>query len=112
MLIHALLLAIDICTVDAQRAITGNLKFATTAARTAEAARLTALSGSLFGGYFAVYQGVKYGARIYRDEDDVFNVLIAGAITTAPMVPFPVVRARFPYAVLLVAIDTLNNHVL
>ncbi|CAM9628910.1 unnamed protein product [Ascophyllum nodosum] len=87
-------------------------KFPTTALKTKEFMRLTALSGTIFTGFFCTYQGVKYGATLVRKEDDFWNVLIASVISFAPMVPFPVMRNRYPYAAVLVGMDTLNNHVL
>ncbi|CAM9229078.1 unnamed protein product [Chrysoparadoxa australica] len=100
--------------MDGQRSITHDKanKFPTTALKTKEVFRLTAMSGSLFGGFFAAYQLAKYGARIYRGEDDFFNVCIATAACVPAMVPFPAARQRLPYAALLVAMDTINNHVL
>lgn len=87
-------------------------KFPTTALKTKEFMRLTALSGTIFTGFFCTYQGVKYGAKLARGEDDFWNVLIASAGSFAPMLPFPAMRSRYPYAAILVAMDTLNNHIL
>ncbi|CAM9172231.1 unnamed protein product [Choristocarpus tenellus] len=100
--------------MDGHRAIRddGQNKFPTTALRTKEFTRLTALSGTIFTGFFCTYQSAKYAASLARKEDDFFNVVIASAFSIAPMLPFPTIRARFPYAVLLIAMDTLNSHVL
>ncbi|CAM9559051.1 unnamed protein product [Laminaria digitata] len=65
-----------------------------------------------FRSFFCTYQGVKYGAKLARGEDDFWNVLIASAGSFAPMLPFPMMRSRYPYAAILVAMDTLNNHIL
>jgi len=55
---------------------------------------------------------MKYGAKLAREEDDFWNVLIASAGSFAPMLAVPAMRSRYPYAAILIAMDTLNNHVL
>lgn len=62
--------------------------------------------------FFCGYQGLKYAAKLARKEDDFWNVLIASAGSFAPMVAIPAMRSRYPYAAILIAMDTLNNHVL
>ena len=62
--------------------------------------------------FFCGYQGLKYAAKLARKEDDFWNVLIASAGSFAPMVAVPAMRSRYPYAAILIAMDTLNNHVL
>ncbi|CAB1105280.1 unnamed protein product [Ectocarpus sp. CCAP 1310/34] len=100
--------------MDGHRAIRDDSmgKFPTTALKTKEFTRLTALSGTIFTGFFCTYQGMKYGAKLARKEDDFWNVLIASAGSFAPMLVVPAMRSRYPYAAILIAMDTLNNHIL
>ncbi|CAM9327853.1 unnamed protein product [Ectocarpus fasciculatus] len=100
--------------MDGHRAIRDDStgKFPTTALKTKEFTRLTALSGTIFTGFFCTYQGMKYGAKLARKEDDFWNVLIASVGSFAPMLAVPAMRSRYPYAAILIAMDTLNNHVL
>ncbi|CAM9162992.1 unnamed protein product [Ectocarpus sp. 4 AP-2014] len=100
--------------MDGHRAIRDDSmgKFPTTALKTKEFTRLTALSGTIFTGFFCTYQGMKYGAKLARKEDDFWNVLIASAGSFAPMLTVPAMRSRYPYAAILIAMDTLNNHIL
>ncbi|CAM9171236.1 unnamed protein product [Ectocarpus sp. 6 AP-2014] len=100
--------------MDGHRAIRDDSmgKFPTTALKTKEFTRLTALSGTIFTGFFCTYQGMKYGAKLARKEDDFWNVLIASAGSFAPMLAVPAMRSRYPYAAILIAMDTLNNHIL
>eukprot|EP00752_Nemacystus_decipiens_P007178 g6427.t1 len=100
--------------MDGHRAIRDDAtgKFPTTALKTKEFTRLTALSGTIFTGFFCGYQGLKYAAKLARKEDDFWNVLIASAGSFAPMAAIPAMRSRYPYAAILIAMDTLNNHVL
>ncbi|CAM9148027.1 unnamed protein product [Ectocarpus sp. 13 AM-2016] len=100
--------------MDGHRAIRDDSmgKFPTTALKTKEFTRLTALSGTIFTGFFCTYQGMKYGAKLVRKEDDFWNVLIASAGSFAPMLAVPAMRSRYPYAAILIAMDTLNNHIL
>ncbi|KAG5178357.1 hypothetical protein JKP88DRAFT_225305 [Tribonema minus] len=98
--------------MDSHRVISKTGQFFTLAAKVKETTRMTAFTGTVFGGYFAAYQGIKYGIQAYRGEDTFFNVFMATAISIAPVVPFPALRARLPYMAFLVAIDTLNSHVL
>ncbi|CAM9485183.1 unnamed protein product [Discosporangium mesarthrocarpum] len=100
--------------MDGHRAIRDDTqkKFTTTALKTREFTRLTALSGTIFTGFFCTYQSAKYAATLVRNEDDFFNVILASVFSIGPMLPFPAMRARFPYAALLIGMDTLNNHLL
>ncbi|CAM9334595.1 unnamed protein product [Pylaiella littoralis] len=100
--------------MDGHRAIRDDStgKFPTRALKTKEFMRLTALSGTIFTGFFCTYQGIKYAAKLGRREDDFWNVLIASAGSFAPMLAVPAMRSRYPYAAILIGMDTLNNHIL
>ncbi|CAM9268275.1 unnamed protein product, partial [Phaeothamnion confervicola] len=102
--------------MDAHRVIRNDAtaKFSTAGLKATEALRQCAMSGKkiVWGAFFTGYMVFKHSAMVYRQEDDFFNVLIAGPAAIAPFLPFPAVRARLPYAMLLVAMDTINSHVL
>ena len=70
----------------------------------------TAKVGAWFTGFFALYQGIKYGLVVARKEDDLTNCAIAGLGAFAPLVRTAVFRSNAPYAVGLLILDAYHDN--
>mmetsp|Transcript_38818 Transcript_38818/g.51154 ORF Transcript_38818/g.51154 Transcript_38818/m.51154 type:complete len:177 (+) Transcript_38818:228-758(+) len=71
-----------------------------------------ARTGFTFGAFYAAYQGTKHVTKQLRGKDDPLNAAVATVTSLAPMLYFPFFRGRFPYAVMLIAIDVVQTEVM
>ena len=67
---------------------------------------------SLFSVFFGVYHASKYTMEQARNADDPVNVFGAAAVAFTPMIPYPWMRSRMPYGVLLIAMDFFNTQIM
>ena len=70
----------------------------------------TAKACAWFGGYFALFQSLKYGLVVVRKEDDLANSAIAGVGAMAPFARTATFRSNLPYAVGLLILDAYHDN--
>ena len=65
-------------------------------------------SGMFFGAFFGAFHAVKYGARVLVDPGDAGEILAGGGGTLGGALARKEWRASLPYAVMLVAMDSIH----
>ncbi len=62
-----------------------------------------------FGGFFSIYHGLRRTLHLYYPQPLEYNIATSAVISLIPVVTVGKYRNLFPYAAMMIALDTFNS---